>query len=192
MAENRTRLGTLLDRATSPISRRYFISNGFDGTLTAIGVVIGAFLSGIPDGLTVVKIGLGATIGLGTSGIWSVWEIERAEKRIERHEVESAMLTDLSDTQYAAEQQANRRVNAAMSALGPVIGSVLPLVIFAFEGTLVTMEQATVVAVCVGVALLFSFGAYLGMLSKQRWFVAGARMGVAGLVVALLNFVLPG
>lgn len=51
------------------ISRRYFVSNGFDGTLTAIGIVVGAVLSGVPDGATVVKIGLGAAVGDGTSAV---------------------------------------------------------------------------------------------------------------------------
>ncbi|WP_224450058.1 VIT1/CCC1 transporter family protein [Haloprofundus salilacus] len=192
MAERSSRLGTFLERASDPISRRYFISNGFDGTLTAIGVVIGAFLSGIPEGVTVAKIGVGATIGLGTSGAWSVWEIERAEKRIERQELEDAMLRDLGDTRVESEQDAARLANATMSVLGPVLGSVLPLTPFLLEGIAFTMAQATAAAVVVGVALLFTFGAYLGSISKQRWFVAGARMGVAGLVVAMLNFVLPG
>ncbi|MFB6187096.1 MAG: hypothetical protein ABEI86_09555, partial [Halobacteriaceae archaeon] len=73
----------LKDEDVRSISRRYFISNGFDGTLTAIGVIVGAYLSGIEAGITVFKIGIGAAVGLGTSGVWSVWEIERAEKRAE-------------------------------------------------------------------------------------------------------------
>ncbi|MFB6189269.1 MAG: hypothetical protein ABEI57_05250, partial [Halapricum sp.] len=80
------------------MSRRYFVSNGFDGTLTGIGVAVGAFLSNVPTGLLVIKIGLGAAVGLGTSGIWSVWEIERAERRIERKELEAHMLEPLDDT----------------------------------------------------------------------------------------------
>ncbi|MDY7082701.1 MAG: hypothetical protein SXQ77_09920, partial [Halobacteria archaeon] len=54
----------LQDEEVRSISRRYFISNGFDGTLTSIGVTVGSFLSGVPDGLTVVKVGIGAAVGL--------------------------------------------------------------------------------------------------------------------------------
>ncbi|WP_101297527.1 VIT1/CCC1 transporter family protein [Halegenticoccus soli] len=192
MADGDSPLRRLLQQATSPISRRYFVSNGFDGTLTAIGIAIGAYLSGVAEGLTVVKIGSGATVGLGTSAIWSVWEIERAEKRIELREIERAMLTDLSDTRVEAEGEAGRRVNAAMSALGPIVGSLLPLVPFLLEDALLSMLQATALAVLVGVCILFTFGAYMGSISRQRWYVAGVRMGLAGLVVAALNFVLPG
>lgn len=174
------------------ISRRYFISNGFDGTLTSIGVVVGAFLSGIPDGATVIKIGAGAAVGLATSGTWSVWEIERAEKLAELERVERAMLTELRDTRLQRDQRQARLVNAVMSGFGPILGVLLPVSPFLLEGTVLTMLESTVAAIGVGVLLLFAFGAYMGSISNQPWYVAGARMGLAGLVVAALNLVLPG
>ncbi|MFC4357493.1 VIT1/CCC1 transporter family protein [Halobium salinum] len=182
----------LADEDVRSISRRYFVSNGFDGTLTSVGVVVGSYLSGVPDGLTVFKIGVGAAIGLGTSGVWSVWEIERAEKRLEILRLERAMLTDLDDTEIQRRQHGARRINAVMSGLGPVLGVLLPLVPLLFEGSVVTLRTATLASVGVGVGLLFTFGAYLGDLSEQNWVVSGLRMGLAGVVVALLNLVLPG
>lgn len=174
------------------ISRRYFISNGFDGALTSVGVAVGSYLSGIPDGLTVFKIGIGAAIGLGTSGVWSVWEIERAEKRAELKRIEDAMLTDLDETQIQRNKAGARQVNALMSGIGPVIGVVFPMVPFLLEESLLSMRWATLVSVGVSVSILFVFGAYLADISEQNWIVAGARMGLAGIVVAFLNMVLPG
>ena len=174
------------------ISRRYFVSNGFDGTLTAIGIVVGAVLSGVPDGATVVKIGLGAAVGLGTSAVWSVWEIERAETRAEILRLERAMLTDLDDTRIQREQRGARLLHATMSGLGPLIGILIPLVPFLFEGSLFTMGEAALIAVGLGVGVLSAFGAYMGSISGQRWYVAAARMGLAGLVVAGINWLLPG
>jgi predicted membrane protein (TIGR00267 family) len=175
------------------MSRRYFVSNGFDGTLTSIGVAVGAVLSGVPTGWLVIKIGLGAAVGLGTSGIWSVWEIERAERRIERLDIEDAMLEDLEGTRVEAQRVERRRINAVMSGLGPILGVMIPMSAYLLEPLpAVGMIQATLLAVALGVALLFVFGAYLGSLSKQRWYYAGARMGLAGLVVAAINVFLPG
>lgn len=34
-----------------PIARRYFVSNGFDGALTGVGITVGAYLSGIEDAM---------------------------------------------------------------------------------------------------------------------------------------------
>jgi len=182
----------LTDEDVRSIARRYFVSNGFDGVLTGIGVVVGAYLSGVTDGFTVVKIGAGAAVGLSTSGVWSVWEIERAERRAERRRTEQAMLRDLEDTRIHRDERAARAVTATMSGIGPVIGTLVPVLPFlAVEGGLAPLS-ATLLAVAGGVALLFVFGAYMGSISGGVWYRAGVRMGAAGIVVALLNVVLPG
>lgn len=174
------------------IARRYFISNGFDGTLTSIGVVVGAVLTGVPDGMAVVKIGLGAAVGLTTSAVWSVWEIERAETSAERQRIERAMLTDLDDTRIQREQSGARLFHAVASGLGPLIGVLVPLSPFLFEGTVFSIAEAAVVGVALGVGVLSTFGAYMGSISGHRWYVSAARMGLAGLAVAAINLLLPG
>ncbi|MFY4814447.1 VIT1/CCC1 transporter family protein [Haloarcula argentinensis] len=193
MASIRQLLRRLLGKEdVRAISRRYFISNGFDGTLTSIGIIVGAVLSGVPDGYTVIKIGLGAAVGLGTSAVWSVWEIERAETRAEIRRIERAMLKDLDDTRIQRDQSGARFVHAIMSGLGPLIGVLIPLTPFVVEGTVITMAEAALIAVGLGIGVLGAFGAYMGSISGQRWYVAAARMGLAGLVVAILNLFLPG
>jgi predicted membrane protein (TIGR00267 family) len=189
----RERIRRLLEKDdVRAIARRYFVSNGFDGTLTVIGIVVGAVLSGVTDGITVVKIGLGAAVGLGTSAVWSVWEIERAETRANILRIEEAMLTDLDDTRIQREQSGARVFHATVSGLGPLIGILVPLTPFVFEGPLLTMAEAAVVSVALGVAILSVFGAYMGSISGQRWYVSAVRMGLAGLVVAVINVLLPG
>jgi predicted membrane protein (TIGR00267 family) len=193
VASIRRQLRRLLGReGVLSIARRYFVSNGFDGTLTSIGVIVGAVLSGVPSGATVIKIGLGAAVGLGTSAVWSVWEIERAETKAELRRIERAMLVDLDDTQIEREQRGARLFHATMSGLGPLIGILIPLTPFLFEGTLFTMVEAALIAVALGIGVLGVFGAYMGSMSGQRWYVAAARMALAGLVVAVINVFLPG
>ena len=174
------------------ISRRYFISNGFDGTLTSVGVAVGAVLSGVPDGLTVFKIGVGAAVGLGTSGVWSVWEIERAEKRAEIKHMERAMLTDLDDTQLMRRKEGARLVNAVASGIGPLIGILLPMLPFLFAGPTFPLLWAAGVSLAIAVGLLFIFGAFMGAVAALNPYVTGVRMGLAGLVVAGINWLLPG
>ncbi|WP_323676293.1 VIT1/CCC1 transporter family protein [Halorubellus sp. PRR65] len=189
----RARLRAVLaDEDVRALSRRYFVSNGFDGTLTSVGVVVGAYLSGITDGATVFAIGAGGAVGLGTSGVWSVWEIERAETRADRLRVEAAMLRELDDTVIARRNRTARAVSATMSGIGPIVGVLVPLLPFLAPDDLLDPLAATALAVALGVALLFTFGAYLGALSEQSWVVAGARMGLAGIVVAALNILLGG
>lgn len=174
-----------------PLSRRYFVSNGFDGALTCVGLVVGALLSGVTEGVTVLRVGLGAAVGLGTSGVWSVWEIERAEGRARLRRVERAMLTDLDGSELDRTNRAARIVTALASGTGPVVGALVPVSPFLFEGTLLSMAEATVAAVAVACALLFAFGSYVARVAGLNPYVAGARMGLAGLVVAVVNYLLP-
>lgn len=173
------------------ISRRYFISNGFDGTLTSIGITVGSYLSGVSTGLTVFKVALGASVGLATSGVWSVWEIEKAEKKAEIHELEDTMLHDLEGTKLQKMKNQGIAVNAVMSGLGPILGIILPALPFLFTAQ-IGMLGAAIASVLVGMSLLFAFGTYMAGISGQKWWVAGIRMGLAGAVVAALNIFLPG
>ena len=174
------------------LSRRYFVANGFDGVLTSIGIVVGAYLSGVTEGRLIVMIGLGAAVGLGTSGVWSVWEIERAEQRRAQNELEMAMLTDVEDTLVAREFRAAQVLHASASASGPVLGIAITLFPLLLEGTVLTLGQSVLAAIGVGVIALGSVGAYLASISRQRWYVSAIRMGLAGIVVAALNVLLPG
>ena len=38
-----------------PITRRYFVMNAFDGALTMLGVVIGAYVAGILQPILIIK-----------------------------------------------------------------------------------------------------------------------------------------
>ena len=175
------------------LSRRYFVANGFDGTLTSIGVVVGAYLSGgVEDGLALIGIGLGAAVGLGTSGIWSVWEIERAETSREREQLESSMLISLEGTRLTRDLRSEQMVHALAAASGPVIGVAVTLSPFLLEGTVLTLFQSVVASILLGVLLLGGIGAYMGLISQQRWYVAAVRMGLAGIVVTVISVLLPG
>ena len=174
------------------ISRRYFISNGFDGTLTAVGITVGSYLSGVSTGATVFKVAAGAAVGLVTSGVWSVWEIEKAEKLAQLHDLEENMLKELEGTEIHQIKKQGRVVNAVASGAGPVLGVLLTASPFLLEGILLNMFQSTAASVLMAVGLLFGFGVYMADISEQNWLKAGLRMGLAGLVVAALNILLPG
>ncbi|WP_414836335.1 VIT1/CCC1 transporter family protein [Candidatus Nanohalococcus occultus] len=173
-----------------PISRRYFISNGFDGALTLTGIAVGSYLSGVTSNPTVFKVAVGAAVGLATSGVWSVWEIERAEKLSEIDELEAKMMTDLEGTELEDRKMENRKMNSFMSGLGPVLGVVLPASFYLVPG--LNTLQATIGAVFTAISMLFLFGVYMSRISDQIWWKAGLRMGLAGIAAAVINVVLPG
>lgn len=172
----------------SPISRRYFISNGFDGALTFTGIAMGSVLSGV-ENLMIFKISAGAAVGLATSGVWSVWEIEKAEKIAQLRDIENAMLEDLEDSRIMDRKMEDRKTNAVMSGLGPVISIMVPASVFLIP---LTSLQALVGSILMAMGALFVFGIYMAEVSERNKFIAGGRMALAGLFVAVLNYFLPG
>lgn len=118
------------------------------------------------DGVTVVEIGVDVTVGLTTSGIWSVWEIERAEKQAEPGRIEDATPADLDGAAVKHDQVAARGINTAVSGLGPSVDIVIPLLPLLAVSTLLTMTWATLASVDFGMAILFAFGAYMGSISE--------------------------
>ncbi len=102
------------------------------------------------------------------------------------------MMENLEDTEVHEQKKQGRIINASSSGLGPVIGVLIPITPFLLEGTLLTMLQATISSVILAVLLLGAFATYMASISQQKWFKAAPRMGLAGVVVALLNILLPG
>ena len=56
--------------ALDTIARRYLVMNSFDGVLTIIGILIGAYSVGINDSRIIIAAGLGAGINHSARSRW--------------------------------------------------------------------------------------------------------------------------
>jgi len=68
-------------RRAEDIARRYFITNGFDGALTLLGLMVGFASSDNVDISIAITACLGAAIALFMSGISSAYLSETAERK---------------------------------------------------------------------------------------------------------------
>ena len=75
----------------SAIARRYFVMNAFDGALTILGVIVGAFMAREVDPRVIMGAGVGASLAMGISGAWGAYMAERAERRRSLKELENQM-----------------------------------------------------------------------------------------------------
>ena len=66
------------------IVRRYFVVNGFDGTLTMLGLITGFYVSEDVEISIIINACLGAAIALGVSGITSAYVSEAAKAHPDR------------------------------------------------------------------------------------------------------------
>lgn len=60
--------------------------NAFDGALTMLGVIIGAYIARISDPIPIISVGVAGSIVMGVTGISRAYMAEKAErtKKFER------------------------------------------------------------------------------------------------------------
>ncbi|MDX1694030.1 MAG: hypothetical protein R3208_09705 [Ketobacteraceae bacterium] len=174
------------------IARRFFVTNGFDGALTMIGLFMGFYLSDDATVAVAIKAGVGAAVALFMSGSTSAYISESAERAREIAELENAMSKDLSGSIHS---QAARIIPfwvALVNGLSPLIISLLimsPLWLNLAGITLPGNIFLWVIGLS-GIAI-FVLGLYLSTVSGQHWLVSGIKAiliaGTTLLVILLLD-----
>ena len=187
-------IGTYLRVTRAPrILRRYFAMNAFDGAMTSLGVVIGAYITGISDPRAVIGVIIVSGIAMGISGFSGTYMTESAERSKALDELEEAMLVDLDDTIYG---QASRFVAvfaAIVDGSAPFLASLPSVMPFAL-GLLdiMSVELAFQLSMAASLAILFLLGVFLGRVSRTNIVYSGIKMVVAGVIVAVLALLLNG
>lgn len=170
-----------------PIARRYFVIGAFDGALTIMGVILGAYAAGALTKNLVLVAGSATGIALAVSSAVGAYEAERIESTIQHKEIERAMLSHVEGTRKESAKIGNL-ASAFVHGIAPLIAALIPLIPFFFMPEL----DAMVVAIIITIAFLFVMGAYLGSLMKEMIFYTGLRFVAAGLITAIIVFLLHG
>jgi predicted membrane protein (TIGR00267 family) len=171
------------------IMRRYFITNGFDGVLTMLGLLIGFRLSGSTEYAVLSATGFGAAVALMVSGLSSAYISESAERRHELDTLRQAMMDDLGGS---AHEEASRIVPimvALVNGLSPLLFALLILLplwlgVAGFTVILNPVDLSIVTAL----VLVFMLGVYIGRLNGVFWLWAGLRAALLACVIALLLY----
>jgi predicted membrane protein (TIGR00267 family) len=167
------------------IARRYFVTNGFDGALTMMGLTMGFYTAESAVATPVViSACLGAAVALAVSGLASAYVSESAERARELRELEQAVVGDLQDTAHG---QAARTVPVLIAT----VNGLAPLAIALFIMLPLWLEQAGMALPLSGLesslvlafVSLFLLGAFLGTVSGRFWLASALRT----LLVALLT-----
>ena len=170
------------------ILRRYFAMNAFDGAMTSMGVVIGAYLSHIHAPRSIIGVILTSGVAMMVSGFSGTYMTESAERNHSLNELEDAMLVDLDDTIYG---KAGRFVSifaAIVDGSAPFLASIPAVIPFLLPVMAIqTMFIASSVA---SLLTLFALGIYLGTISGENIFYSGAKMVISGIAVAIIALLL--
>lgn len=173
------------------ILRRYFAMNAFDGAMTSLGVVIGAYISNLYDPQAIIGVIIVSGIAMAVSGFSGTYMAESAERSRSLNELEDAMLVDLNDTIYGQASRFVSLVAAVVDGSAPFIASIPAVVPFylSLVGFL-PINIAFYASIGAALAVLFLLGVFLGRVSEGNLLYSGAKMVVAGVAVALLALLL--
>jgi predicted membrane protein (TIGR00267 family) len=166
------------------IARRYFVTNGFDGALTMLGLNIGFYSSGGVAIPVAISACLGAAVALAVSGLASAYMSEAAERAKELRELEQALVGDLEATAHARAASLIPLIIAAVNGFAPLLMALLIMLPLWLSEAGVPLPLAPLpCAIAVAFLVLFMLGAFLGTVSGRFWLWSGLRM----LVIALLT-----
>ncbi len=167
------------------IARRLFVLNAFDGTLTIMGVVIGAHFAGVTNPHIVITAGIGGSVAMGISGVSGAYLTERAERKRDLRKLEMAMLKNLEDTHYARASEFASFVVAAVDGISPALSAAILVTPYLIVPR-ISMDSAFFASLILGLAVLFILGIFLARISDERPAVSGLQMIVVGIITIII------
>jgi len=177
----------------SDIARRYFAMNGFDGSMTVLGVILGAWITGVKDPKIIVMTGFGACLAMGVSGFFGAYITEKAERRRQLRELEESMLEDLDDSLHRDASEFVPALTAITNCLSPALTAAISLVPFIFSMFgIIPIFNSYIASFTLTSLTLFSIGIYLGRVAGENVWLYGIQMLMAGLVITIILFLLGG
>ena len=178
------------------IARRYFVVNSFDGSMTILGIVVGAWIADVSSPLFIVAAGLGVCLAMGVSGLFGAYITEKAERERSLKELEESMLTSLKESILNDASNFASVYAALINGLSPALTAMVSLSPFLLsKAGLLAIRDAYPVSLTLTLVMLFSLGLYLGRIAKanlRRRFLYAAGMVTAGLIVAAVVLILGG
>lgn len=175
------------------ILRRYFAMNAFDGTITTLGVIMGAFIAGVREPKIVLITAISAAFALFISGVWSAYIAEEAERKRSLRALEKKMVHSLKKSRLGKSTKLIAVEAALVNGLSPFIMAIIILIPFLLSHfSILPVFSAFHYSITIALALLVLLGAYLAMISKQNVLVVGTKMLLAGLLAIVLSVLLKG
>ncbi|RLF59515.1 MAG: hypothetical protein DRN27_02425 [Thermoplasmata archaeon] len=169
------------------ISRRYFVMNAFDGALTMLGVVIGAYIAGILEPLTIITAAISGSIAMGVSGMSGAYMTEKAERTKELKELQRAMVSNLENGLHHKSHQFATIFASLVDGLSPAIAAMFVVSpFFIVSHGIITVETAFAMTIALTLILLTILGIYLARISDESMIKYGIQMLVVGLLTAFL------
>jgi len=169
------------------ISRRYFVMNAFDGALTMLGVIIGAFIAGVLEPITIITAAISGSIAMGVSGMSGAYMTEKAERTKELKELQRAMVSNLENGLHHRSHRFATIFASLVDGLSPAFAAMIVVSpFFIVPYGIITSETAFYTTIFLTLLILTILGIYLAKISDESMIKYGIQMLAVGMVTAFL------
>ncbi len=160
---------------------RYFIRGLIDGSLSTLGIVIGASVvigMSADASRVIIAAGIGGGVANGLSNILGALTAEKAVTYKELEKLEKAMLKRgaLGHTKMFERWRERIVPSGIADGLATIGGSAVPVIPFLVLPALTALKCS----VAATLLLLFILGMWIGRISKENLVFAGLKMAVLG------------
>ena len=175
------------------IASRYFVMNAFDGSMSMLGIIVGATGAGKDiNPRIIISAGLGAALAWAISGAVGAFMAERAERMRRLRELEESMFTDLNSSHLYRDSVRAILFLAIVDAIAPGLMSVFILIPFYLTlWNIISITNALTSSVAITLISLFGLGILLGKISKENIMFHGMITVIAGLVTYVFVSLIP-
>ena len=160
----------------------HFLRGYVDGSLSTLGIVVGASSASSP---IILAAAIGGTIANGISNTLSAISAVGAKQYKELRDVEKAMVgKELKGSELDKKIGRQTIFAGGADGLATIIGGAVPIAPYIFLSGL----QAMSVSIGLVVITVFLIGMYIGKLSKRNVLLSALKMAVFGIVVAAVVY----
>lgn len=162
--------------------RSKFVRGFMDGSLSTLGIIIGA--SAAPQAV-IVAAAVGGTVANGISNVLSAFSAEGAGQYAELRRVEKAMVDrELKNSELDRQIHKETIVAGIFDGLGTLLGGALPIIPYLLR----PFPQAMYVATGLVLIAVAAIGLYVGKLSRKNMALSALKMVACGIGVAAIVY----
>jgi predicted membrane protein (TIGR00267 family) len=169
------------------LARRYFVLNCFDGIMTSLGIIIANFLVGTTANMVVIIACIGAVTAVAISGFYGAYITESSEREGKLKGIERKVGLSLRKTPIDNANRLATLILAVIEGFVPFMISMLIIIpFFVFND----ISKAYYFSIAIAASFLFMIGVFLGRIAKKRMVLSGLKMLTAGIICAVLIFLI--
>jgi predicted membrane protein (TIGR00267 family) len=155
-----------------------------DGSLSTLGIVIGAYAAAGP---VIIAAAVGGTLANGISNALSAFSATEAEQYSKMRSIEEAMVSkELKGSAIERRIRIDALIASAADGVATIIGGAIPVLPYLF----LKSPQSMFLAAGLVIMMIFLIGIYLGKVSRRNILLSALKMAFFAVAIAVAVYLI--